>query len=564
MDFASFVQDNTVLRPHQIEAKAKIFDAWSKYDSVMLQMPTGTGKTYLFTSLINDIINTYKLAHKDVKILIVVHRTELLDQISATLNKFGISHGFIQGAREQYLWKRVQVGSIMSLLTDKNYYNVCRQKFDYIIVDEAHHSLADTYIRLFGLFPNAKKLGVTATPWRLNHESFLSLYQYLIVSPQISWFINNNLLSDFDYVSIKQDSEVQKLVDRSEVISTGDFSNADLDNTFNNQRIRSKLYESYLQFANGRKGIIYAINKCHAAKIAELYSSHGVKAMAIDCDTPRDVRQEMITAFKNGEISVLVNVDIFTEGFDCPDVNFIQLARPTKSLSLYLQQVGRGLRIVEGKEKTIILDNVGLYNYFGLPDANRKWQYHFEGHEDVEHISRSSQDKDSFGMADFEFTESKFNEDDEQMVVVRGATTATADSIQEVQKQKMLPVIQEMSLCDYYLIIGHSKRFKVYPFIKKRGKATDSVGNCVFEHDEATRKVEFTEDAKQNLQELESNIKLQSIIAFAAMLANIKITDVVNINKLQEMSDSEKKSSESIFDVFDMISKIYQRDKLSR
>lgn len=564
MDFASFVQDNTVLRPHQIEAKAKIFDAWSKYDSVMLQMPTGTGKTYLFTSLINDIINTYKLAHKDVKILIVVHRTELLDQISATLNKFGIAHGFIQGAREQYLWKRVQVGSIMSLLTDKNYYNVCRQKFDYIIVDEAHHSLADTYIRLFGLFPNAKKLGVTATPWRLNHESFLSLYQYLIVSPQISWFINNNLLSDFDYVSIKQDSEVQRLVDKFEVVSTGDFSNVDLDNTFNNQRIRSKLYESYLQFANGRKGIVYAINKCHAAKIAELYSSHGVKAMAIDCDTPRDVRQEMITAFKNGEISVLVNVDIFTEGFDCPDVNFIQLARPTKSLSLYLQQVGRGLRIVEGKEKTIILDNVGLYNYFGLPDANRKWQYHFEGHEDVEHISRSSQDRDSLGMAEFEFAESKFSEDDEQMVVVRGATTSMSNSKQECQEQKKMPVIQDVSLCDYYLIIGHRKRFKIYPFIKKRGKVTDSVGNCVFEYDEAIKKVEFTEDAKQNLQELEGNIKLQSIITFAAMLANIKITDVVNINKLQEMSDSEKKSSESIFDVFGMISKIYQRDKLSR
>ena len=564
MDFASFVQDNTVLRPHQIEAKAKIFDAWSKYDSVMLQMPTGTGKTYLFTSLINDIINTYKLAHKDIKILIVAHRTELLDQISATLNKFGISHGFIQGAREQYLWKRVQVGSIMSLLTDKNYYNVCRQKFDYIIVDEAHHSLADTYIRLFGLFPNAKKLGVTATPWRLNHESFLSLYQYLIVSPQISWFINNNLLSDFDYVSIKQDSEVQKLVDRSEVVSTGDFSNADLDNMFNNQRIRSKLYESYLQFANGRKGIIYAINKCHAAKIAELYSSHGVKAMAIDCDTPRDVRQEMITAFKNGEISVLVNVDIFTEGFDCPDVNFIQLARPTKSLSLYLQQVGRGLRIVEGKEKTIILDNVGLYNYFGLPDANRKWQYHFEGHEDVEHICRSSQDRDSLGMAEFEFAESKFSEDDEQMVVVRGATTSMSNSKQECQEQKKMPIIQDVSLCDYYLIIGHRKRFKIYPFIKKRGKVTDSVGNCVFEYDEAIKKVEFTEDAKQNLQELEGNIKLQSIITFAAMLANIKITDVVNINKLQEMSDSEKKSSESIFDVFDMISKIFQRDKLAR
>ena len=559
MDFASFIQDNTVLRPHQIEAKAKIFEAWTKYDSVMLQMPTGTGKTYLFTSLINDIINTYKFAHKYIKILIVAHRTELLDQISSTLNKFGIAHGFIQGTREQYLWKRVQVGSIMSLLTDKNYYNVCRQKFDYIIVDEAHHSLADTYIRLFGLFPNAKKLGVTATPWRLNHESFLSLYQYLIVSPQISWFINNNLLSDFDYVSIKQDSEVQRLVDKSEVVNTGEFSNVDLDNTFNNQRIRSKLYESYLQFANGRKGIIYAINKRHAAKIAELYSSHGVKAMAIDCDTPRDVRQEMISAFKSGEISVLVNVDIFTEGFDCPDVNFIQLARPTRSLSLYLQQVGRGLRIVEGKEKTIILDNVGLYNYFGLPDANRKWQYHFVGHEDVEHESRSPQDKDSFGMADFDFEESKFNEDNEQMVVVRGATSSTTDCVQE---QKETCVIKEVSLCDYYLIIGHSKRFKIYPFVKKRGKATDSVGNCVFEYDEATRKVEFTEDTKQNQQELEGNIKLQSIITFAAMLANIKVADIVNINNLQKMSDSEKKSSESIFDVFVMISKIYQRDRL--
>ena len=561
MDSTSFIQDNTVLRPHQIEAKAKIFDAWSKYDSVMLQMPTGTGKTYLFTSLINDIINTYKMAHKDIKILIVVHRTELLDQISATLNKFGIAHGFIQGAREQYLWKRVQVGSIMSLLTDKNYHNVCRQKFNYIIVDEAHHSLADTYIRLFELFPNAKKLGVTATPWRLNHESFLSLYQYLIVSPQISWFINNNLLSDFDYVSIKQNSEVQRLVDNSEVARTGDYSNVDLDNTFNNQRIRSKLYESYLHFANGRKGIIYAINKLHAAKIAELYSSHGVKAMAIDCDTPRDVRQQIISAFKNGEISVLVNVDIFTEGFDCPDVNFIQLARPTKSLSLYLQQVGRGLRIVEGKEKTIILDNVGLYNYFGLPDANRKWQYHFVGQEDVEHESHSSQDKDSFGMSDFEFAESKFNEDDEQMVVVRGATSSVASGIQERQEQKKMPVIQELPLCDYYLIIGHRKRFKVYPFVKKRGKATDNVGNCVFEYDEAIRKIELTEDTNHNLQELEGNLKLQSIIAFAAMLAKIKIDEVVNISSLQEISNSEKKSSESIFEVFDMLSKIYQNNK---
>lgn len=247
--------------------------------------------------------------------------------------------------------------------------NTRRQQFDFIIVDEAHHSLADTYVRLFELFPVAKKLGVTATPWRLNHESFLKLYQTLVTSPQISWFIKKRILSDFEYVSIKPDSEIQRLVDRSEVAQTGDFVNADLDNTFNNTRIRAKLFESYQRFAKGRKGIIYAINRIHAARIAALYSANGVKAVAIDCETPKAERQELIARFKRGEIMVLVNVDIFTEGFDCPDVSFIQLARPTKSLALYLQQVGRGLRISEGKENTIILDNVGLYNYFGLPDA---------------------------------------------------------------------------------------------------------------------------------------------------------------------------------------------------
>lgn len=524
MDFTSFIQDNTILRPHQIQAKTKIFDAWGKYNSVMLQMPTGTGKTYLFTSLINDILQTYQQAHKEIRILIVAHRTELLDQISATLIRFGIPHGFIQGVREQYLWKRVQVASIMSLLTDKNYNNVCRQRFDYIIVDEAHHSLADTYIKLFGLFPQAKKLGVTATPWRQNHESFLSLYQCLITSPQISWFISNGLLADFDYVSIKPESEVQRLVDNSEVSSTGDFSNTDLDNTFNNQRIRSKLYESYQQFANGLKGIIYAINKLHAAKIAELYSSHGVKAVAIDSDTPKEERQNLINEFKTGEITVLVNVDIFTEGFDCPDVNFIQLARPTKSLSLYLQQVGRGLRIVKGKDKTIILDNVGLYNYFGLPDADRKWQYHFNGKNDAELQRGSLKNNDSHLSSTFEFDESKFNEESEEMLVVRGCGTLPIKEFVDSQKRKVeKPLFREVSLCDYYLIIGHDESFKVYPFKKKRGKVTDGVGSCVFVYDEAKKKIEFSENVDQNLKILNDNIKLHSIVAFTANLANMSL-----------------------------------------
>lgn len=546
MEYSNIVQDNTNLRPHQIEAKRKIFEAWDKYDSVMLQMPTGTGKTYLFTSLINDLLRHYKNIHKEINILVVAHRTELLDQISSTLSRFGIAHGFIQGTREQHLWKRVQVGSIMSLLTEKNYNNVNRQKFDYIIVDEAHHSLADTYIKLFKMFPEAKKLGVTATPWRLNHESFLSLYQHLIVSPQISWFINNGLLSDFDYVSIKPESEVQRLVNNSEVSSTGDFLNSDLDNTFNNQRIRSKLYESYEKFAKGKQGIIYAINKRHAAKIAELYSSHGVSAVAIDCDTPKEVRQDLIHAFKEGSMQVLVNVDIFTEGFDCPSVSFIQLARPTKSLALYIQQVGRGLRIVEGKEKTIIIDNVGLYNYFGLPDANRMWQYHFNGHDDVEHKGRDTCDSNTTGFTDFEIDETKFDEADEQMLVVRGAKKAMQQST-KAKSMALKPTVKEFSLCDYYLVRGTEKAFKIYPFVKKRGKATAAVGNCVFEYDEKRKPIVLGEDYKKNRELVFNDIKLQSILSFVAMLDNINVDDMLNI-------ENYGKTKVTIFEILEMIS----------
>lgn len=467
MNVSSIEQHNDSLREHQIEAKAKIFDAWETYDSVMLQMPTGTGKTYLFTSLINDIIAAYKKERKEINILIVAHRNELLEQISATLSRFGIPHGFIQGSREQTLWRRVQVGSIMSLLTDRNYFNIQRQKFDFIIVDEAHHSLAKTYIDLFNLFPDAKKLGVTATPWRLNHESFLGLYQTIILSPQISWFINKHLLADFDYVSIKPNSEIQWLVNNSEIASTGDFANEDIDNAFNNQRIRSKLLESYQRFALGRKGIIYAINKKHAANIAELYCKHGIVSVAIDCDTPKEERENLIAQFKAGQIKVLVNVEIFTEGFDCPDVNFIQLARPTRSLALFLQQVGRGLRIADGKEKTIILDNVGLYNYFGLPDADRKWKHHFVGKDDVESGPSKKSHIRQEDISDYVFDESKFDEDNEQMMIIRGAFVETAShdssNIGSIKQSRL--IARDFALNEYYILLSGIRKNLKYSLL---------------------------------------------------------------------------------------------------
>lgn len=560
MDISQIKLNNSGLRLHQTEAKAKIFTSWESYDSVMLQMPTGTGKTYLFTSIINDLLTSYKEAREEINVLVVAHRMELIDQISETLTRFGISHGIIQGSREQHLWKRVQVGSIMSLLTERNLMNTLRQRFDYIIVDEAHHSLADTYIQLFDYFPKAKKLGVTATPWRFNHESFLKLYHTLIPSHQISWFIERGILSDFDYVSIKPDSEIQCLVDRTEVAQTGDFVNADLDKAFNNMRIRSKLYQSYEKFAKGRKGIIYAINRVHASKIAELYSRHGIPAVAIDCETPKDVRKCLIERFKVGEIKVLVNVDIFTEGFDCPDVSFIQLARPTRSLALYLQQVGRGLRVSECKETTIIIDNVGLYNYFGLPDANRKWQYHFKGQTDVEPLGKKDKGNSKSRESElFLLDDSKFKEDDEQMSVIHGTHRESEEGSTQLNYGenilKSLPV-EEFEIADYYLVRGNKLNFKIYPFAKKRGKRTEGVGGCMYEYKGVHDPKILWNNPERNAATIINDTKLNAIISFAAMLLKIDMSDIYQLDKLANKSGDKIGETVCLFDLLKMLGKL--------
>ena len=251
---------------------------------------------------------------------------------------------------------------------------------------------------------------------------------------------------------------------------------------------------------------------------------------------------------------MLVNVDIFTEGFDCPSVSFIQLARPTKSLALYIQQVGRGLRIEAEKEKTIIIDNVGLYNYFGLPDANRKWQYYFNGYEDVEHKERDSINRDNFDALDFEFDENRYCEDNEQMLVVRGANDKIENSV--VVKERQKPVIKEFSVCNYYLVRGTSSAFKVYPFIKKRGKVTADIGNCVYDYNDINQKIVFSDNVDKNKRIVDGNVKLQSILFFIAILANMKLEDILNLENLSSVCKCNIQKKVTLFELLELISNI--------
>lgn len=374
---------DTSLRQYQKDNKEKIYEVWETKRSVMLQMPTGTGKTRLFSSIIKDIESYSGSNNVDISILVMVHRMELIDQIVKTLlTNYNLKSGVIQSGYRQSPEQCLQVASVQTL--SRRLEKWAEKRFDFIIVDEAHHVPAESYIKIINAFPNAKILGVTATPYRLSGEGFTDIFDELIVSPSVKEFIDMGVLSKYDYYSVRPNSEIQRELDKIKSYQGGDYTDAEMTRVCDNDHIRAQVVETYLKYAKGKKGIIYTINKEHNYNLCSDFRKNGIRTVAIDSNTPTDIRLKYIDDFKNGQIDIICNVNIFSEGFDCPDIEFIQLARPTQSLSMYLQQVGRGLRIAQGKEKCIFLDNVGLYNRFGFPSARRKWRYYFIGHEEGE------------------------------------------------------------------------------------------------------------------------------------------------------------------------------------
>lgn len=389
--YSEICKEDPQLRPYQQKAKKEIFEAWDEVDNVMFQMPTGTGKTRLFTSIISDI-NKYSIHRREaVKILIIAHRTELIDQIGESLDRYRVGHNFMAGGRDRKHKYPVYVASIQTITNAHNIKDAKKLNVQFVIIDEAHHALAASYRKLWEMYPNAKRLGVTATPWRMNHQSFLDLFDKLVMSMPIKDFIKQGYLAPYKYYSLKDDSDIQRTIDGIELDSFGEYKESSMEEKMDIGSIRAQLLDSYLSLAEGKKGIIYAINRVHAKHICEEYQKAGYKAVSIDSKTPTGERKDLEKKFKKGEIDIIVNVDIFSEGYDCPDIEFIQLARPTRSLAKYLQQVGRGLRITANKQNCVILDNVGMYSRFGLPDARRHWKYHFIGKDVDEEPKRLSQ-----------------------------------------------------------------------------------------------------------------------------------------------------------------------------
>ena len=422
------------------------------------------------------------------------------------------------------------------------HYDEIEEEPGMIVIDEAHHALAKTYKEMWERFPNAKFLGLTATPCRLNGKGFTDLFDVLVQSWDVPEFISKGRLATYDFVSIKSDGVTQRLIDSLQKRGAdGDYQNKEMDMLLNKKPSIERLYRSLEEFGKDRKGIVYAINISHANAIAEFYREHGIAAVAIDSKTPSSLRKELIerfkasnTSFSNhpvplskegifsnhpvnfskitpslftikegstshpdpltlrgeggnhptrcseplrskdggpskvspdcagwdrlgatclraadkvgdrlgatclraadgagdglgatclrpadglGAIQVLVNVDIFSEGFDCPDVEFVQLARPTLSLAKYLQMVGRGLRVAKGKKNCMIIDNVGLYRVFGLPSQVWNWNAMFEGKLKVGKRKETPKDREFFLMNEKQ-DDIQIHPDSEMMMVM--------------------------------------------------------------------------------------------------------------------------------------------------
>lgn len=460
ISYSSIARKDNSLRPYQQIAKESIFAAWDSVDNILFQMPTGTGKTRLFTSIISDVKAWSVLQSINCKILIIAHRIELIDQISESLDKYKISHGIIAGGRERDLRKYVQVASIQTITHHSNIDAIADLNVGFVIIDEAHHSIARSYKKLWALFPSAKKLGVTATPWRMNNSGFTDIYEKLITSKPIKDFISEGWLSSYNYYSVKSNSLEQKRISSiTEFDIEGDFKTSALEREMDTFQIRARLLDSYLKLAKGKKGIIYSISRKHSEHICDEYKKAGINIVKIDSLTPREERRLYVQRFKNGQIDIIVNVDIFSEGFDCPDIEFIQLARPTRSLVKYLQQVGRGLRPTEGKTNCIILDNVGSSLVFGLPDSERDWDTFFIG--EISQI-RDVSNRNSSKNGNHEQRNISIEEGNDELHLIESATSINLNATQEdtwtENDDNLLKILFFDRKCDIDLISQVLKR----------------------------------------------------------------------------------------------------------
>jgi len=322
---------------------------------VLYVLPTGGGKTVVVAHMIKSA------AARGKRIWFVLHRQELLMQSIRAFHQVGVKHGIVASGMDVGADNPVQIVSVQTMAKRIGKYKAP----DLIIIDEGHHAVAGSWSKIFDNYPRAHYVLVTATPERLDGKGLKGYADQMVIGPSVSELIQLGYLSDYKaYAPSKIDTKGLKK-------TAGDFQKKELG-------IRAKVItgdavQEYKTKCMGKRAISFCASIDHSMHVVSEFNAAGIPAAHVDGKTPKDVRAKRIKQFKEGKIHVLSNVELFGEGFDIPAIEAVILLRPTESLSLHLQQVGRALRPADGKSHAIILDHAGNIEKHGLPDEPRLW-----------------------------------------------------------------------------------------------------------------------------------------------------------------------------------------------
>jgi len=332
---------------------------------ILMVAPTGSGKTLIASEIIKRAVAKYQRS------LFIAHRDELLTQARDKLKSFGVTAGIIKAGRDKDARPQalVQVASAQTLHARAVRAQTMElPTAEIVFVDEGHHVRARTYQTIIEAYPNAIIVGLTATPCRGDGRGLGNIFEVMIECPQIPELIKLKHL-----VPVKIFAPPSPNLRGVEVASTGDYVVNQLSDRMNTDALVGDFIEHWLRHAERRRTIAFAVDVAHSVDITDELIKSGVRAEHLDGSTPQANREAILGRLASGETEVVCNVGVLTEGFDCCDVGCIALVRPTRSLGLFRQMIGRGLRPAEGKTDVIILDHSGGVHRHGRPDDVIEW-----------------------------------------------------------------------------------------------------------------------------------------------------------------------------------------------
>lgn len=351
------------------EVNQLLTDGWS---NILVQSPTGSGKSIIMAELLRGYINGGK------RILLVAHKIELIRQLYDHVHRWLNFHCTIMADARQYRYDmhhQVCIASIQSWSIREGKRPETLPKADLVVIDEAHHCASNSYTRLFNYYADAIKIGFTATPRRLDNKGLRFLkkgvigFQVLVKGVEVVELQEKGYLCDFKLFGAENPLDPKGRV----ATTAGDYNLKQLEQFVATELELDSIVDTWLQYANGKKTVLYPTSVELSKAYVQRFNERGIKAGHIDAKTPSNKRAEILNQFKRGEITVLGQHSIIIEGVDVPDIEAVQFIRPTQSLVIWFQSIGRALRPAPHKPYAIIIDHTTTHRVLPMPDVPQRW-----------------------------------------------------------------------------------------------------------------------------------------------------------------------------------------------